>query len=89
MSDTKLVKNACTLEEAQFYRRQLRLLGKERFVEETIFSGKISAKKLCTAFGILPPEMLDGSDDEDYYPLLSLGLEREIRKRWLLLESSS
>lgn len=72
---------ACTLSEALEYRKQLRNMGAEKFVEETVFSGKISAKKLCTAFGILPPTFLEGCSDEAYYQLLGIGISRELQKR--------
>ena len=44
-------------------------------------AGAISAKKLCTAFGIRPPFFLDGQEDDAFYPLLGLGICRELRKR--------
>ena len=81
------VPDACTLEEALDFRKQLRHLGKERFIDETIFAGKVSAKKLCTAFGIMPPAVLSEAPDEAFYGLLAIGLEREIRKRHALREN--
>ena len=30
----------------------------------------------------MPPALLDGTDDENYYGLLNLGLEREVHKRY-------
>lgn len=47
----------------------------------TVEAGKISAKKLLTAFGIRPPLFLDGSPDDSYYGLLSLAISRELSKR--------
>ena len=75
------VTDACTLQEAIEFRKQLRSLGPDRFIEETILAGTISAKKLCTAFGAMPPNFLEGSRDEAYYPLLGLGISRELQKR--------
>ncbi|KAI9794687.1 MAG: NAD-dependent histone deacetylase sir2 [Piccolia ochrophora] len=73
--------DACSPEEAVMYRRQLRALGADRFVAETITNHSITAKKLCTAFGIRNPAFLEGAPDEAYYPLLGLGLSRELSKR--------
>lgn len=46
----------------------------------------ITAKKLCTAFGIRLPAFLDGQPDTSYYPLLSLCIARELSKRRKLPE---
>ena len=72
---------ACTLEEAQSLRKRLRLVGEDQFIAETVEAGVITAKKLCTAFGIRPPFFLDGQPDDAFYPLLSLGICRELQKR--------
>ena len=56
------------------------------FVEETILNESITAKKLCTAFGIVPPSFLEGAPDKAYYPLLGMGISREISKRLKLPE---
>ena len=63
------------------YRKQLRAVGEERFIATTVEAGAITAKKLCTAFGIRPPPFLEGAPDEAYYPLLGLGISRELSKR--------
>ena len=73
--------DACSLEESLRFRKQLRILGEDRFFRETVEAGTISARKLCTAFGIRPPAFLDGAPDAAYYQLLSLGIERELAKR--------
>ncbi|KAI9851453.1 MAG: NAD-dependent histone deacetylase sir2 [Thelocarpon superellum] len=73
--------NACTLEEAHAFRQKLRAVGADLFVAETVAAGVISAKKLCTAFGIRPPPFLDGAPDEAFFPLLGLGISRELSKR--------
>ncbi|KAI9789983.1 MAG: NAD-dependent histone deacetylase sir2 [Peltula sp. TS41687] len=73
--------DACTLEEAIKYRKQLRLLGEDEFLKVTLEAGKITAKRLCTAFGIRPPAFLEGAPDDAYYPLLGLAVARELSKR--------
>ncbi|TAQ87187.1 hypothetical protein B7494_g4502 [Chlorociboria aeruginascens] len=72
---------ACTYEEAHAYRQQLRTIGPQEFCAITVEAGKISAKKLLTAFGVRPPPNLDGSPDEAYYTLLGLAISRELSKR--------
>lgn len=69
------------MEESFAFRQRLRLLGEDQFITETIEAGTISAKKLCTAFGIRPPPLLEGQPDHKYYPLLGLGITRELSKR--------
>ncbi|KAL8970695.1 MAG: hypothetical protein Q9197_003678 [Variospora fuerteventurae] len=76
----------CTVEEAFAFRKRLRLVGEDEFIAETIETGRITAKKLCTAFGIKPPSLLDGQPDHKYYPLLGLGITRELSKRVKLPE---
>ncbi|KAI4171047.1 MAG: hypothetical protein LQ343_004584 [Gyalolechia ehrenbergii] len=73
--------DVCTIEESFAFRKRLRLVGEDQFITETIEAGKISAKKLCTAFGIRPPPLLEGQPDHKYYPLLGLGITRELTKR--------
>jgi hypothetical protein len=50
-------------------------------VEETIVRETITAKKLCTAFGIMPPAFLDGAPDEAYHSLLAIAISREFSRR--------
>lgn len=76
----------CTIEEAFAFRKRLRHVGEDEFIAETIETGRITAKKLCTAFGIKPPSLLDGQPDHKYYPLLGLGITRELSKRVKLPE---
>lgn len=76
-----VVPDACTLEEAVAYRQRLREIGKAAFVDETIRQGTVSAKKLCTAFGVLPPAFLEGAPDEAYQPLLAMAISREFSRR--------
>ncbi|KAL9013556.1 MAG: hypothetical protein Q9173_001768 [Seirophora scorigena] len=78
--------DTCTVEESFAFRKRLRLVGEDEFIAETIEAGRISAKKLCTAFGIKPPSLLDGQPDHKYYPLLGLGITRELSKRVKLPE---
>lgn len=75
------VPGACTLEEAIAYRKRLHDIGKVAFVEETIARETVTAKKLCTAFGILPPAFLEGAPDEAYHSLLAIAISREFSRR--------
>ncbi|KAI4164040.1 MAG: hypothetical protein LQ342_002275 [Letrouitia transgressa] len=72
---------ACTVQESLAFRRRLRAVGEDLFITETIEKGVISAKKLCTAFGIRLPSFLSGEPDRAYYPLLCIGITRELSKR--------
>ncbi len=83
------VPHACTLEEALAFRKRLHAIGKEAFAEETIGQGIITAKKLCTAFGIMPPCFLEGAPDRAYHPLLVMGISREFSRRVKLSEYNS
>jgi NAD-dependent histone deacetylase SIR2 len=63
------------------------MVGKvAQFVGNTVGSGAITAKKLCTAFGIRPPSFLEGAKDKAYDLLLFLGVNRELSKRVKLLQ---
>jgi NAD-dependent histone deacetylase SIR2 len=77
---------ACTLEEAIAYRQQLRMVGSTKFLMNTIQSHAITAKKLCTAFGIRPPTFLEGAPDRAYHIFLHLGINRELQKRAKLVQ---
>lgn len=50
-------------------------------MEETIAQETVTAKKLCTAFGILPPLFLEGAPDEAFHPLLAIAISREFSRR--------
>ncbi|OBT54629.1 hypothetical protein VE04_05928 [Pseudogymnoascus sp. 24MN13] len=50
-------------------------------LEEAQRAGKVTAKKLITAFGIKPPAFLEGAPDIAYDRLLSMALSRELSKR--------
>ncbi|KAI1141815.1 putative histone deacetylase SIR2 [Hypoxylon sp. FL0543] len=80
------VADAVTPEQAVRYRQQLRAIGPTEFCKLTVDSGTITAKKLLTAFGIRPPDFLEGRPDESYYGLLTLALTRELAKRAKLLK---
>ena len=58
-----LVVDLCTSDEALAFRKRLRLVGEDQFIRETVESGSITAKKLCTAFEIRPPLFLEGLPD--------------------------
>ncbi|KAL4881549.1 SIR2-domain-containing protein [Aspergillus karnatakaensis] len=83
------IPGACTLEEAIQFRKRLHEIGKAAFVEETIARDTVTAKKLCTAFGILPPSFLEGAPDEAYHPLLAIAISREFTRRQKLTEYNS
>ena len=79
--DGYTVPDTCTVNESLAFRRLLRTEGEDKFLEETVVNGSITAKKLCTAFGIRPPAFLEGQSDSAYYNLLGLGICRELSKR--------
>lgn len=81
MTDRLAGEGACTLEEALTFRKRLRLIGGERFLDETVNAGVITAQKLCTAFGVRPPSFLEGAPDEAYYSILNLVICRTLEKR--------
>ncbi|KAF9887811.1 NAD-dependent histone deacetylase sir2 [Aspergillus nanangensis] len=76
-----VVPGACTLDEAIAFRNRLHEIGKAAFVEETIARDTVTAKKLCTAFGIMPPGFLEGAPDQAYHPLLAIAISREFSRR--------
>lgn len=41
----------------------------------------MTARKLCTAFSILPPAFLDDAPDEAFHPLLAIAISREFSRR--------
>lgn len=69
------------MDEAIAFRKRLHEVGKAAFVEETIAQDKVTAKKLCTAFGIMPPAFLEGAPDEAYHPLLAIAISQEFSRR--------
>lgn len=56
-------------------------MGPKEFCLRTIDAGVISAKKLLSAFGVRPPEFLEGCPDDAYNSLLILAFSRELAKR--------
>ncbi|QSZ28944.1 hypothetical protein DSL72_003451 [Monilinia vaccinii-corymbosi] len=79
----------CTREEALKYRSDLRRLGPRDFCESTVEAGVVTAKKLLTAFGVRPPDSLEGEPDQVYYNLLGYALRRELARRWKLPQYNS
>lgn len=77
----KVIPDACTWDEAIAFRKRLHDIGKAAFVEETIGRDTVTAKKLCTAFGVNPPVFLEGAPDEAYHPLLAIAISREFSRR--------
>lgn len=69
------------MDEALVFRNRLHEIGKPAFVEETIGQNTVTAKKLCTAFGVMPPAFLEGAPDEAYHPLLAIAISREYSRR--------
>ncbi|KAI9871607.1 MAG: NAD-dependent histone deacetylase sir2, partial [Pleopsidium flavum] len=62
MEDDQLfdvVEDSCTLDEALAFRKRLHTVGEDQFITETVEADTITAKKLCTAFGIRPPQFLE------------------------------
>ncbi|KAI1741738.1 DHS-like NAD/FAD-binding domain-containing protein [Xylaria scruposa] len=81
--------DACTTEESVAFRQQLRAIGPDEFCHVHIDSGAITAKKLLTAFGIRPPDFLEGRPDEAYLGLLTLAMTRELTKRAKIMSYNS
>lgn len=75
----------CTAEESVLYRRLLHQAGVQEFIRQTLETGEVSARKLCTAFGLRVP-FLEGRPDEAYYKILGLAIQRELQKRIKLAE---
>ncbi|OAK98595.1 SIR2-domain-containing protein [Phaeosphaeriaceae sp. SRC1lsM3a] len=71
----------CTADEARALRQRLHDVGASQFVLENITSEKMSARKLCTAFGVRIPKFLEDASDEHFYQLLGLAINRELNKR--------
>ncbi|KAJ3577955.1 hypothetical protein NPX13_g2611 [Xylaria arbuscula] len=81
--------DACTREQSVAFRQQLRAIGPNAFCRLHIDSGAITARKMLTAFGIRPPEFLEGRPDEAYYGLLTLAMTRELNKRAKIMSYNS
>lgn len=73
--------DTCTAEEARALRQRLHHVGASQFVLENITSEKMTARKLCSAFGVKIPSFLEESPDEHFYQLLGLAINRELNKR--------
>ncbi len=71
------------------FRQQLRAIGPNEFCHLHIDSGAITAQKLLTAFGIRPPDFLEGRPDEAYLGLLTLAMTRELTKRAKIMSYNS
>jgi NAD-dependent histone deacetylase SIR2 len=71
----------CTAEEARQIRQRLHDVGTDKFVLEYITSELYTARKLCTAFHVKPPEFMDDRPDEGFYRLLGLAINRELNRR--------
>ncbi|KAI4616102.1 hypothetical protein J4E83_006772 [Alternaria metachromatica] len=73
--------DTCTADEARRLRQRLHEIGASAFVMENITSEKMTARKLCTAFGVKIPKFLEEAPDESFYQLLGLAINRELNKR--------
>ena len=73
--------DVCSPEEAATLQQLYRTVGEDRFFEQTLEVGRYSAKKLCTAFGIFPPELFEGAPDKAFLPFLELAISRWSEKR--------
>jgi NAD-dependent histone deacetylase SIR2 len=78
---TPVGKYACTAEEARLLKQRLHEVGVDQFVMETISTEKMTARKLCSAFGVRIPTFLEDQRDEAFYPLLGMAINREVNKR--------
>jgi NAD-dependent histone deacetylase SIR2 len=79
--DSRVGIDICTADEARGLRQRLHEIGASQFVMENITSEKMTARKLCTAFGVKIPEFLEDAPDENFYQLLGLAINRELNKR--------
>lgn len=68
------------------YRDLVRQMDIAGFVAAYIDSGKVTAKKLLSAFQVRPPEWLEGEPDTRYYKLLGYAITRELSRRARLLQ---
>ncbi|KAF1944537.1 SIR2-domain-containing protein [Clathrospora elynae] len=71
----------CTAADARLLRQRLHEVGASQFVMENITNEKMTARKLCTAFGVKIPKFLEDAPDENFYQLLGLAINRELNKR--------
>ncbi|KAI0518100.1 DHS-like NAD/FAD-binding domain-containing protein [Xylaria bambusicola] len=81
--------DACTPEQSVAFRQQLRAIGPNAFCRLHIDSGAVTARKMLTAFGIRPPDFLEGRPDEAYLGLLTLAITRELNKRAKIMSYNS
>ncbi|KAF2018569.1 SIR2-domain-containing protein [Aaosphaeria arxii CBS 175.79] len=73
--------DTCPPEESRSLRNRLHEVGANQFVLENITTGKYSARKLCSAFGVKIPKFMTDFVDEAFYQLLGLAISRELNKR--------
>ena len=84
-SGDQALPDECSKSESKAYQRLLRQVGVEEFIKQTIENESVSARKLCTAFGLRVP-FLEGGPDDAYYRILGLAIQREMQKRVKLEE---
>ena len=68
-------------EEAATLKNHLHEVGPNRFVFDNISTGRYTAKRLITAFGVSPPPAFEGRSDQGYLRLLGLAIVRELSVR--------
>lgn len=71
----------CMPDECNFYKRRLHELNITDFVKEYVGSGRVTAKKLLTAFGYRPPAFMEGCEDSAYWRILGKLMLEEMTKR--------
>ncbi|KAF2706655.1 NAD-dependent histone deacetylase SIR2 [Pleomassaria siparia CBS 279.74] len=79
-------KEVCTAEEAQKFIQSLHEVGTSQFVLENITNGKVSARKMCSAFSVNIPTFMKDCPDETFYKLLGKAINRELNKRHRLAQ---
>ncbi|KAF2002815.1 SIR2-domain-containing protein [Amniculicola lignicola CBS 123094] len=78
---TEMSRDVCTVAEARTFRSRLHEVGPNQFILETITTGNVGVRKLCSAFGVRIPAFFEGCEDEQLYQLLGLAINRELNKR--------
>lgn len=71
----------CTPEEKRAFQKRLHEVGVDQFIRETLSAETVTARKLCTAFGVSIPVFMEEYPDHAFYRLLGLAINREMNKR--------
>ena len=78
---TAIATDAIPADEALRLRQRLRQTGPNQFIFENLTSGRYSARRLLTAFGVNPPEFFGDRPDNGYLRLLGLAVVRDLNTR--------